>query len=332
MSTSNKTLDKLPDNYVVHVETKEQFDAVCDALATPEHKTNRFWADVGNGFESGNRYITPSTIERYGFSYDRTYIKHQGEIISYNYWNRLFNNKEYLEQEKYTIQQCIDQKIAIRCYSPEEGRLIMKNYNKDHSNYDFLGSNDFEIFPTDNRCLNWQPNYKGRYMIENGIYISDNKYKKATKCIEFKQLILDNMDNKGELLGYKIKDDYLLMSRRAFDRSLDWSLQDGGTHFKKGSAYEERFEEAKVLDIWCDKVYGIKYSLPQINGYSGQVGNNKLVYGCAEFDINWFKTIDIDKAVKIGINRTVKSFVLDSGVTITFDQVKQIRDYLNNVK
>lgn len=62
--------------------------------------------------------------------------------------------------------------------------------------------------------------------------------------------------------------------------------------------------------------------LPVINGYSGELRkqDGAIVYGCAHLDLAWFKS---------SFNRSIETLTLSSGVTISKEQIKQIRNYIN---
>ncbi len=243
-------------------------------------------------------------------------------------WDSIVNPKE----EKYTIQQCIDQKIAIRCYNKEEGNSILKNYREKHLDFNFNGSNDFEIFPTKDRITNWQPNYSGIYFIKYGL--STEKLF-ATKCIEFKQVILDNMSNdtNQEIIGYKLVKELIGQGGRI------WKI--GETIYnsnKESLPYFKSLGLDKNPEI-LEPIFKPKYQLPEINGYQGKLEDTQIIYGCAKFDKGYlFNTLSEiirynNKILEKDFgNRPIKSIVLESGVSIHIDQIKQIVEYLNNNK
>ena len=89
------------------------------------------------------------------------------------------------------------------------------------------------------------------------------------------------------------------------------------------STYFYIYEAA--TQTWA-KLY--KPSLPKINGYEGVIENYILKYGCAEFNIENIIELYTSLTTLKG-NRSIKSITLDSDVTITIDELKQIVDYCN---
>ena len=90
----------------------------------------------------------------------------------------------------------------------------------------------------------------------------------------------------------------------------------------------EKLKEAGVLH-WFEPVYR---ELPKINGYDGKMDGDYIVYGsnCAKFHKDFFT--DLVHLKPQGQNRAIKSITLDSGVTITMEQINKIVDYINSKK
>lgn len=63
--------------------------------------------------------------------------------------------------------------------------------------------------------------------------------------------------------------------------------------------------------------------LPVIHGYVGKIEDGFIIYGCAKLPIEWFTDYT-------GANRTISSVVLSSGVALSDNDVKMIRDVVNH--
>jgi len=83
-------------------------------------------------------------------------------------------------------------------------------------------------------------------------------------------------------------------------------------------------------------IYKAKYELPIIAGYKGELvdGGWNIKYGCAKFNIHFFKDLYEITKVHGGVNTTrkIKSIKLDSDIEISIEQINQIIEYLDNEK
>lgn len=144
-----------------------------------------------------------------------------------------------------------------------------------------------------------------------------------------------------KLIGYKIKDEFL----DVVDKLTSYDFKGNVTpktklDFIYGSATYFEFEKAKVLDLWCDPVYEEVKKLPTINGYDGKIDGEIVSYGCAKFDL--FKLRGILSSMKswddakedpcnTPHNRSIKLITLNSGVSITMDEINQIVEYVDSL-
>lgn len=156
----------------------------------------------------------------------------------------------------------------------------------------------------------------------------DNAY--TVKDLE----LIDNMSNNTnqEIIGYKCPIDLFKGRVKAgsifSEKSRDGFVMYNISHLTSGVAIE-------IVETW-EPVYKPKYQLPEINGYSGKLEDTQIIYGCAKFDKNYlFNTLSEilrynNKILEKDFgNRSIKSIVLESGVSIHIDQIKQIVDYIN---
>jgi hypothetical protein len=77
-------------------------------------------------------------------------------------------------------------------------------------------------------------------------------------------------------------------------------------------------KDACILDSFTLPEYEFS-PLPVINGYKGKIRGSKIVYGCAELPLSWFKS---------SANRSITTMVLSSGVTITSEEISKISNYI----
>lgn len=85
------------------------------------------------------------------------------------------------------------------------------------------------------------------------------------------------------------------------------------------------FKDGKWAEIIEDKL--------EINGQIMEINSKGIVeFGCAKFDKDdlkqWYKAIKPESTRTLRTNRKIKSIILDSGVEITIEELKQICDKL----
>jgi len=141
---------------------------------------------------------------------------------------------------------------------------------------------------------------------------------------QFKIHILKESIMEKEILEYKLKfAEYIKAANTITGTSTDYTKHG----FIPDSVAYKKLKEAGVLDLWFEKVYAPKYSLPTINGYSGSYENGIIKYGCAEFSKMFFEHLNSTNS-HLG-NRTIKSIKLSSDVEISIEEIKQIVEYIN---
>ena len=157
---------------------------------------------------------------------------------------------------------------------------------------------------------------------------------------ELKTLKQNNMKEK-EIIGYKlVKEEYYKAMCSIGDERL-CSADINGTdawyqkygYLKLAASHSIRnLKKAGVLDLWFEPVYREEKQLPKINGYEGKMDGDYIIYGsnCAKFHKDFFT--DLVHLKPQGQNRAIKSITLDSGVTITMEQINKIVDYINSKK
>lgn len=88
----------------------------------------------------------------------------------------------------------------------------------------------------------------------------------------------------------------------------------------------QRLKEVGLLDIWFKPVYKEVKTLPKINGSQGEkIDQNTVKYGCAYLKVDRLdKILDVEE---LSSNRDIKSITLNSGVSISMEEIKQVVDY-----
>ena len=154
--------------------------------------------------------------------------------------------------------------------------------------------------------------YSSRYLIKEGIpEISIEQFKQITKMKEEKKII-----------GYKLikLQDENNNKHDSFQSHIPYTISEDSNAVRI-------LKKAEVLDLWFEPIYEEEVpQLPIINCYSGNIINNKVVYGCAQVPFSWFKD---------PFNETIASLTLNRGTVINKEQMEQIRkviDYHHNKK
>lgn len=120
----------------------------------------------------------------------------------------------------------------------------------------------------------------------------------------------------------------------------DWVVAEDGfkDHFTEGKVYKCRGVGEWKIDVERDdtgdpngwsktkfrkaKPHEIP-QLPKINGYEGELSGDVVKYGSAEISIELLESVVAVNKTDKG-NRKIKSIILDSGVVVTVDQIKEI--------
>ncbi|TXI86969.1 MAG: hypothetical protein E6Q36_08295 [Chryseobacterium sp.] len=127
-------------------------------------------------------------------------------------------------------------------------------------------------------------------------------------------------NNEQELIGYNLK----YPEREAVVRkALNYSSKHT-PFFIKGhidGCYPKMCKDLGIWE-WFEPVYKAKEpELPNINGYSGKIEGNQIVYGsCGKLHKDWFKSSE---------TRYIKEMVLSSGVKINQEDMEKIRKVIN---
>lgn len=123
----------------------------------------------------------------------------------------------------------------------------------------------------------------------------------------------EHSKNKNKF-NYKPKQEYL----QAINTVLGGNVRE---EFEFTREELVKFEEVGLVDIMFDKVEKIK--LPEINGYTGKIQGDLLVYGCAKLPLVWFKKVE-------GATRSLSEISLNNGIKIRKEHVISIQLYLKN--
>lgn len=263
-------------------------------------------------------YDNDYSSSRNGVNYHNviTSFKNNPTLLTLEQWNYIVN----LKDENYTIQQCIDKRIAISCSNKEECLEVLKALNIDLIS--FFNEKDIEILPKNENKYSWAYGKDFNYFINSG---------QATKCIKFKQLNLDKMEEK-KIIGYKAPYDLFggRVEKGRMYCKITYRVTDQYTpHKEQVSIYDLPKE---IVESW-EAVYKEELKLPVINGYQGKIEGDLVIYGnnCAKFNKQFFLDLYLvlDTIYSKDQNRSIKSITLGSEVVITVEQIKQIVEYIN---
>jgi len=144
---------------------------------------------------------------------------------------------------------------------------------------------------------------------------------------QFLKYVLKQETVKKTIVGYILKPAFKGLERAAANIAFDNNQSTLPDWIRNNSICCDRLIKAKILDIWFEPVYEEIIKFPKINGYEGKLSQDGLIeYGCAKLNILFLKNIlDVEPRLTNGVgNRTLKAIVLDSNVSITVEQVKQI--------
>ena len=152
-------------------------------------------------------------------------------------------------------------------------------------------------------------------------------FRKATKEEIIKHFA--KMNKETRIIGYKlVKPEYAGAALKIANRLVNSVVHItseclNNIEIKKRAVSISNLKKAGVLDLWFEPVYEKEYKLPKINGYEGKLEGSLVVYGCVEITPAVFE--------KMG-SRLIKTLTFDSGVTITEQEMNQIREYLSKNK
>jgi hypothetical protein len=149
---------------------------------------------------------------------------------------------------------------------------------------------------------------------------------------QFKQYVLKQPKMEKEIIGYKLKKKEYNSAVNAIVGFQYDSLDKNKTDHC-GESLTKELREAGVLDLWFEPVYREDKKLPVINGKEGSYkkGDSCVVYGNDCAHISWRMLKDVFESSNVIGNRKIKSITLDSGVSITMEQIGEILEYVKFV-
>ena len=144
---------------------------------------------------------------------------------------------------------------------------------------------------------------------------------------QFKIHVLKESTMKKEIIGYKLKEEFLHCKEYAahigeYNNRYDtqeYLLKESDRTLKCGII---RLKEAGVLDLWFEPVFAPdKPKLPIINGNQCvDNGNKTITCGCTTKSFDWILGIDYAMGEEIDI----------SGTKVSDKEIRQIVEYINN--
>ena len=137
------------------------------------------------------------------------------------------------------------------------------------------------------------------------------------------EVILPQLE--GEIKGYLIKDEKyckIIAKLAGVNEAILANTFHEGIHFYIRSHIYDIVVEYGLLDK-CIPVYKDRVKLPKINGYEGEDKGDYLQYGCAKISKKWFEETE---------SNYILTLTLNSGITITSEQMSEVRKYLDSKK
>ena len=137
------------------------------------------------------------------------------------------------------------------------------------------------------------------------------------------EVILPQLE--GEIKGYLIKDEKyckIIAKLAGVNEAILANTFHEGIHFYIRSHIYNIVVEYGLLDK-CIPVYKDNVKLPKINGYEGEDKGDYLQYGCAKISKKWFEETE---------SNYILTLTLNSGITITSEQMSEVRKYLDSKK
>lgn len=219
----------------------------------------------------------------------------------YNWNSDNWNSDNVTNLPTQSVKDFLSNKECIKVLSEEHGCKVIKYFvskggNNNAYNLQGININYYYFIDYDNN-LNWTK-------------IIPTDYTEITLPEELtfprRMLVWDKMTKYNRLVIGKVNDLYLVVDN------------DNEDNFNKGDNFiSYTYKYAEELPT---------YRLPDINGYKGIYnGVNSINYGCVNFYLDRIKTIL--NLVNISEQRTISSITLDSDVTITIEQLRQIVEY-----
>jgi hypothetical protein len=189
--------------------------------------------------------------------------------------------KKYVLKEnnmKYTIKEIIENKIAIWCTTTEQANKLWKAFGRE-DDWGLRGNpNGFEVYLSE-KCPEWQDGYNKNYFI---------KYEGATKCIDFNEIIFNDMSK--EIIGYKLVKPEYEAAASMIIYGNDGSSEQLKTIVKGFNV--ETLKRANVLDLWFEPVYGVKeQKITLSNGKVVTIKNDRIIGADCEFSLKQLEHI-----------------------------------------
>lgn len=116
-----------------------------------------------------------------------------------------------------------------------------------------------------------------------------------------------------------------LTSSRIQEDRLYWT--------EEGTTCEHNWNLDKIRLATPEEIKAATIQLPKINGYSGKLEGDYIIYGnnCAKFHKDFFRMIyDASNLNQKEGNRIVRKIELNTNVSVTFEQIEQIVKYIDN--
>lgn len=106
---------------------------------------------------------------------------------------------------------------------------------------------------------------------------------------------------------------------------MGWADDPYSLHFEAGSG---------LIFLDGEWAHIVPEDRPIINGYVLEIGRDEINFGCARFHKKQLLKLyeEIKEFNRGKSNRSIKSFMVNSGVSITLDELEKVVEFLNKVK
>jgi len=299
-----KKKEALPNEYVVKCNNKEESEKV-ERTLYPENVVTKYWKFII--YKKGYTEF----YSRWQFipTFANDFL-----IITFEEWNKLYNFKEQEMKEEFKVGDF----VVFNSAQAERSGLKTTTWCKDFTLEISAVLKDTLEFSYEN-CKKGGMNPAMECSCSNDI----RHFRKATP----EEIKAYNEKNNLEIDHYEVVKAFPgVKIGEKFTKDEDGDYQNLSKDYVLGLADMQNNEFFKP-------VYKTKYELPKILGYKGVLSlGGKIQYGCAEFSVLFLKELEaiFDRNKALGFNRSIKSITLNSGVTLSKEQIIQINQFVSN--
>lgn len=297
-------LKQIPDDWNIEVETKEQFDEVCEFLLKPNYTGDKFWLQSGRGFNGGARFIKKYNSSE-GFIYDDTDNNYPIEKrISWKEFQQIKMDKQL--PNKWCILITKDNLDILNQYL-KENKHKYPAYSKYWKVY---LDNEESWFYSESDINN-------KYAHSSVVLYKEFTLITTEQLLKYYNLKTNKMEDR-KIVGYKLKDN-LWVSESRKNLFLKGVCNIGILHIENPSIETinnvmssiipdviGNFTKAGVLDLWFSPVYEQQFKIGDWvyieNCEDGALGALHRVGQITDKKATDGKSSDYPNGIKVNIN------------------------------